>query len=271
MKSDDAFLQSEYHRILKTGYDLAGGLTDLAQRASVYFHLYEDSGGRNVFPLIAAHGALWASAYFARGMRAGWILSAQYLFRPGLRAARYRSLERFADAFRDINRRVCAESYCAYHFTKCYGDTALAAALIPEPLLESLNRCHESRRQDSPFLSDQRRALFEAFFRWEQTHIVAPAVDAAVQDFDWPAVKWLAMRPKIEFAYLGRANSLQFRNFADREERIERGLRAYELAEMAGLAQVEDSIRDYRIMPGHFFEDSSGFFLALKNAMPQQS
>ncbi len=49
---------------LKTAHDdlraeavtLAGGLTDLSQRATVYHHIYRASGGNHVFPLIAAHG-----------------------------------------------------------------------------------------------------------------------------------------------------------------------------------------------------------------------
>lgn len=54
---------------------LAGGLTDLAQRAMVYHHLYRVSNGNHVFPLIAAHGALWAGGYFRYGLRLGRIIS----------------------------------------------------------------------------------------------------------------------------------------------------------------------------------------------------
>ncbi len=53
-----------YEALRKKGFALAGGIGDLRQRACIYLHLYQDSGGRNVFPLIAAHGALWAGRFF---------------------------------------------------------------------------------------------------------------------------------------------------------------------------------------------------------------
>src|SRR5882724_7526352 len=51
---------------------LAGGLNDLAQRAAVYHHLYEHSGGNHAFPLIAAHGTLGARGYVRLGIKLGW-------------------------------------------------------------------------------------------------------------------------------------------------------------------------------------------------------
>src|SRR3954468_130726 len=95
-----------YEALRAQGFRLSGGLGDLRQRACVYHHMYEDSGGRNIFPLIAAHGALWAAGYFRKGMLGGRVLSAQYVFRTGLRAAKLESLSDFANKFRDINRRV---------------------------------------------------------------------------------------------------------------------------------------------------------------------
>ena len=50
---------------------LAGRTGDLAQRASAYHHLYRHSGGNHAFPLLAAHGALWASGYFQRNLKRG--------------------------------------------------------------------------------------------------------------------------------------------------------------------------------------------------------
>ena len=64
-------LQSHYDRLQREATLLAGGLTDLSQRAAVYRHLFLASGGNHAFPLIAAHGALWAGGYFRFGMRLG--------------------------------------------------------------------------------------------------------------------------------------------------------------------------------------------------------
>lgn len=260
----DSFLIAEHRRIKALGHALAGGLADLPQRAAVYFHLYEDSGRRNVFPLIAAHGALWASGYFARGMKAGRVLSLQYIGHAGRRQEKRASLQVFADAFRRINREVCAEAYCMYHFTKLYGHTPMAEALVPAPVLAGLNDCHQSHAEASDFPKAARRALFEAFFLWEQAAIVSPSVEAAVEAFDWPAVKWLAVRPKIAFSYLGAGDGLQFKDFSDKDERIERGLRAYEAAETVGLAQVEAAIGRYGIMPTSFLENTAAEFSEIR-------
>jgi hypothetical protein len=212
----DRYLLDEYQKIRHQAYQLAGGLTDLSQRASVYFHMYQDSHGRNVFPLIAAHGALWASGYFATGMKIGQLLSLQYCLTPKVRKQKLDCLVAFANAFRDINRRVCAEAYSLYHFTKLYGETDVAKELIPDQLRYLLNKCHASVRNNSEFFMTDRFQLFLQFFLWEQDTIVAPAVEAAMQEFDWPLVKYLAMKPNITFAYLNHKNGLQFVNFSSK-------------------------------------------------------
>ena len=56
-------LEAYYDSLRSEAERLAGGLNDLAQRATVYHHLYEHSGGNHIFPLIAAHGAMWARGY----------------------------------------------------------------------------------------------------------------------------------------------------------------------------------------------------------------
>ena len=52
-------LRAEYERFLHEGTRLAGGLTDLAQRAAVYHHVFFDSNRNHVFPLIAYLGHTW--------------------------------------------------------------------------------------------------------------------------------------------------------------------------------------------------------------------
>ncbi len=261
MELDYEYVSSEYNELRRIGYSLAGGLNDLSQRAAVYYHLYEDSEGRNIFPLMAAHGALWAKGYFQKGMRAGKVLSFQYVYSPKHLIEKYKSLVDFANAFRDINRRVCAEAYCAYHFTKKYGQSKFAEQVIPPKLLIALNHCHYSQSINTPLNSAERRELFEAFFLWEQETIVSPSVEKAVEMFMWPSVKWLAMKPKIEFAYFGKGVGLQFNDFSLKAERIEKGLQAYELAEKVGYKAVEQTIAYYKIMPESFFNSSSFYFL----------
>jgi hypothetical protein len=236
-----------YENFRTQGYALAGGLGDLQQRAGVYHGMYEDSGKRNVFPLIAAHGALWASGYFRKGMLGGWLLSLPWLLAPSVRRAKLRSVAVFADQLRDINRRVCAESYAIYHYTRRFGATTFIKDLIGREFAEILCECHLARQFDVHFPRAQREKLFTAFFQWEQEHIVAPCVTEAFAQFDWPAIKFFALRPRIDFAYFGKS-FIQFANFSSVDERIRHGLQAYRRAEEVGLEHVETSVGNYKVM-----------------------
>src|SRR5687767_1523301 len=100
-------LDLDYAALRREAELMAGARGDLAQRAMVYHHLFRHSGGSHVFPLLAAHGALWGKGYFALGTKVGQVLSLLDLYRPAERRRRLASLAAFADAFRDINRRVC--------------------------------------------------------------------------------------------------------------------------------------------------------------------
>ena len=157
------------------GEKLAGGLTQLAQRASVYRHIYRASGGNHIFPLIAAHGALWARGYFRWALALGRKLAWQYAWNPALQRRQLASLDNFAAAFRDINRRVCADTYANFHFTAEYGDHPDAAVLVPTDLLQALNRMHCAQRAGRTLSTPQKQEIFTAHFLNEQQHVVSPA------------------------------------------------------------------------------------------------
>ncbi len=259
-------LEASLAHFREQGRRLAGELHDLAQRAATYHHLYEHSGRNFVFPLIAAHGALWAKGYFNFGRQLGRCCACQYPFSRGIRSELLRQLEDFADAFRDINRRVCVETYAAYHFAAAFGDQPAATQLVPPELLQSLNRCHHANRHGSELNTAEKRAVFESFFRHEQLTVVGPAIEAATAKFRWPLMKWLAFRPRIRFAYFPPGRSLQFRNFALRSERIERGLRAFDIAAEVGWKTVEAALRDYNVLPAAFFANSTRHFQHVRQA-----
>ena len=242
MASNEEFVASEYRRIRRAAYALAGEPDDLEGRASLYLRLYRDSGGRNVFPLIAAHGAIWARRYLSKGMLAGRVLALCQGGTPRRVRARLEMIHGFAEAFRDINRRVCAEAYCAWYFTRVHGETAFARRLMPADLLDLLNACHRSQAQGREFPAAQRRALFRAGFLWEQATIATPAVEAAVAGFDWPLAKWFALRPCIRFAYFSPGQYLHFSDFSSESERFAQGAVAYAYAEEAGFARVEAAL-----------------------------
>lgn len=249
-----------YDLFRREGYVLAGGLRDLSQRACVYHHMYADSGGNNVFPLIAAHGALWASGYFKKGMIAGKLLSAQYISNPRLRQSKLQALSEFADKFRDINRRVCAESYALYYYTKRVEMNDFISSIINENFSALLYECHRTQKNGKSFCRKDREALFYEFFRWEQENIVAPAVSAAYAQLHWPAVKYLSLRPKVQFSYFGKSYALPFENFSSKSERMKNGILAYRRAEEVGLALVEHALRDYKIMPEEFFRNTNAYY-----------
>ena len=152
-----AHLHAAYADLRNEATRLAGGLSDLAQRATVYHHLYQDSGGNHIFPLIAAHGALWARGYFRFGMSLGRGLAYQYL-RAGRRASQLASLAAYADAFRDINRRVCIDIYTNYHFVLRHGHEAGADQLMPAAVFDALQRLNWARQQGRDLSDAERRA-----------------------------------------------------------------------------------------------------------------
>lgn len=257
-------LDAAYRDLHAEGTRLAGGLTDLSQRATVYHHVFRDSGGNHVFPLIAAHGALWARGWFRFGFRLAKVLSAQFALQPERRRECWNELEAFANTLRDVNRRVCVDTYANYHFTARYGDHSDAVRFVEPELLEALNRVHAARRAEVELSDADKREVFRAHFLHEQEHVVGPSVITAAQGLHWPLVRAVAMKPVIGFAFLPRGQRLWFRNFADRDERISNGLKAFEVAAEAGWRNVERALKAYGILPDAFFHDAAACFQTLR-------
>ena len=260
-------LESAYRRFHEEGVVLAVGLSDLSQRAAVYHHLFRHSGRNHVFPLIAAHGALWARGWFQFGFRLARVLGWQFALQPEVRRRCRQQLEAFADALRDVNRRVCIDSYANYHFTARCGEHPDAAQFVPAELLTALNSVHRARRRGIELPDSSKRLIFQAHFLHEQEYVVGPSILSAAAALEWPVVKFIALRPVIGFAYLPRGRRLWFRNFAGREERIANGLRAFDLAAQVGWTEVERKLSAYAILPDAFFSDSAAYFRDLRAAL----
>jgi len=257
-------LQARLDHWRHEGEILAGSLTQLTQRASVYRHIYRASGGNHIFPLIAAHGALWARGYFTWALALGRKLSWQYALQPGFRARQLAALDRFADAFRDVNRRVCADTYANFHFTSERGEASAAAEVVAPELLAVLNPMHAAQRGGKKLTVSQKQAIFSAHFHNEQQYIVGPILQKALDDFQWPLVKFIALKPLIRFAYFPEGTSFWFRNFANREERIARGLQAFQVAADVGFERVESALRKYELLPEAFFKQPVSYFESLR-------
>jgi hypothetical protein len=193
-------------------------------------------------------------------MRLGAALSWQYFAQPEVRRRQMQKLAAFADVFRDINRRVCIDTYVNFHFTRQFGRQPEAGHFVPAELLEALNRLHAAAKTGRMLTEAEKRQLFETHFRHEQRHVVGPTLTEAAAQFDWPVVKAIALRPLVKFAYFPGGTRLWFRNFASQEERIEKGLTAFELGSQAGWPKVDAALQRYHVLPAAYFATPAVYF-----------
>jgi hypothetical protein len=232
----------------------------------VYRHLFIESNGNHVFPLIAAHGALWAAGYFRFGLCLGEVLSWQFIGQPKLRRQKIEQLAVFADRFRDVNRQVCIDSYVNYHFTRRFGNNANAAQFVPKDLLVALNQLHAATDEGRELNEFEKEEVFTAHFLHEQANVVGPTIERAVTDLDWPIACRLALMPIVKFAYFRKWQYLRFSNFANREERIANGLRAFKFGFESGWDSVDQALQNYQLLPTAYFADPARFFQEFRNS-----
>ena len=249
----DSELQIAYTDLKSQAELLVGGLGDIQRRVAILTSLYLDSGRNHVFSQIAAHGALWAMSYFEAGGSLGRLVARRYFYNAEERGYRLGILREFSEAFRRVNRLVCIDTYTNYHFTKTYGHLPAAATIIPGELLDALNRVHHARSHNTALSPSEKRQIFEHSFHCEQEITVAPGVAAAVAGFDCRIMRALCLHPLVRFAYFPGLRYLLFRDFSNKEERIAKGMRAYDLAERVGWDHVHKSMRYYGQMPESFF------------------
>jgi hypothetical protein len=249
---DTATLRLERDKLKSEATLLAGDLLDIPRRVSLLYNLYLDSGRNHAFSQIAAHGALWAFRYFEVGGSLGRLIGRRYFYNATERAMRLGLLQEFAEGFRRVNRQVCIDTWTNYHFVAQYGHLPEAAEILPAPLLDALIRVHFARKSGAALSAAEKRRVFEQSFLCEQEVTVAPGVAQAVAGFECRVMKFLCLRPFVRFAYFPGCKHLFFRNFADQQERIAKGMRAYDYAAQAGWPQVAESMRAYGVLPRQF-------------------
>jgi hypothetical protein len=267
MLSGDA-LRAVYAQIHQRTTELAGGLEDIPRRAALLHGLYLESGENHTFPLIAAHGALWAYGYFEVGGKLGQLIGRRYFYNSRERAYRLSLLQRFAEGFRKVNRLVFIDTYSNYQFARQYGKEPAASQVIQPDLLRALNRVHAARAAGERLSDPAKKEVFSQSFQWEQELTVAPGVQAAVKEFDCPILVALCLKPWVRFAYFPLWRFLFFHNFADKAERIDKGMRAYDLAARGGWQRVTETLRAYRLLPPTFFQSPLDFVHRLQSAHP---
>lgn len=238
-------LDRDYRRFKAEGTELAGALGDFQQRAGAYYEIFRHSDGNFAFPLIAAHGALWGAGHMRRGTALCQWLARLECASPTRRDAKMDQVRSFTDTLKDINRQVLVMTYKAYQMTREHARDPNLKAYIPDDLVIPLAACHAARREGWQLNAEAKRKLFEAAFRWEQRDVVGPAIERALPCFEWSLARKLSMRPPIGFSYFGPFEWLWFRNFANRDERIAQGLRAYDIASRKGFSHVEACLQRY--------------------------
>lgn len=223
----------------------AGPQASLRLRAKSYLDLYHASNGACRFALIAAHGALWASWYLICAKLAAMVFA---LIDPThLRAPsqRYRAFATYIDLLKEINQLVFIETYVLVHCLRDFGPEAAVQARIPADIAQDYARAMGGDA------SIELRDLYQRHFRWEQTRVVSDKLTKGFAEFDWPLMRGLCQRPWVWFSYFPTAKSLNFRNFTDSEERVEKGLIAYDRAQEVGFGRIAaiSAVR-LRIFPG---------------------
>lgn len=246
-------LQALYAQQKERATRIAGELIDIPRRAALLNEIYLDSGGNHAFSQIAAHGALWAFRFFEVGGRLGKIVSWRYFHNSAERAFRLGLLNRFAEGFREVNLLVFIDTFTNYYFTREHGREPGVEQFIQPSLLEALNRVHRARETGQNLNVAEMKEVFEQSFFWEQELTVAPGVQRTVSQFECPIMVALCTKPVVRFAYFPKMSFIFFRNFAEKSERIEKGMRAYDTAARRGWDRVFDSQRDYSLLPAAFF------------------
>jgi len=225
----------------------AGPLSSLRLRARGYLALYHQSNGVCVFALVAANGALWASWYLICAKLAAMLFAC---LDPTIRMsprARYRQFAAYVMVLKDINKLVMVETYVLVHTLQQMGVEHAIANGIPADLARDYDA---AMRANNPS-PDTLRDLYHRHFLWEQERVVSTKLDEGFAAFTWPFMRNLCQRPWVWFGYFRPGKSMNFRNFTDQTERVEKGLIAYDRAVATGLDRVAKiSAARLNIYPG---------------------
>jgi hypothetical protein len=247
-------LARAYDAIRAEAVRLAGGPGDMPPRVALLHAIFVDSNANHAFPEVALHGALWAYGFYERRGTVSRAIAYRYFYDADERARRSYMLFEFSQGFKEANRSVFIDTYTNYVFSKRHGEESGADALIAPELLLELNRVHHAARGGRRLTPAERARVFEQALLFEQELTVGPKIREEVGKFDCPVLSAIVLRPIVRFSYFPRTTYMAFSNFGNTEERIEKAVRSYDLAERAGWSRVGNLIRRHGVLPARFFE-----------------
>ena len=239
--------EATYKAIRDQAEIVAGPVSSLRTRAKGYLDIYHASNGVCRFALVATHGALWASWYLVCAKLAAVLFSVGDLTYRASPKEKYRQFAAYVVLLKDINKLVMLETYVLVHTIQQLGPEFAISKDIPAALAYDYDHLMRSDRRDNTELRD----LYERHFHWEQERVVSTKLDEGFAVFVWPFMSNLCQRPWVWFSYFRAGDSLNFKNFTDQAERVEKGLLAYDRSVEVGvdkLARV--SAMRLRIFPG---------------------
>ena len=259
-------LAAAYGEIKAEAVRVAGGPGDMPQRVALLHSIFVDSGRNHAFPEVALHGALWAYGFYERRGAVSRMITYRYFYDRDERARRAYMLFGFSQGFKEANRSVFVDTYTNYYFTKRHGEEPGAEAVVAPELLDALNRVHHAARSGRALSSGERGQVFETSLLFEQETTVGPKVKSEVAKFDCPILTAIVLKPVVRFNYFPRLTMLHFRDFGNTDERIEKAVRSYDLAERAGWSHVAECIRYHGILPDRLFSDPIAYANELRAA-----
>lgn len=168
---------------------LAGGPGACAQRAVVYFHLYDHGGASHGHALLCAEAALDLPRALAAMTKA---VGARWWWRRARRSDLLERVAAFGAAAREIDRRRCEMMTVAYRLAATPGLAGEARLRLPPALADAFAELLVARR-DGEGNAAQRRALFEAHDAWLAAQL-GGEIEAAVAALDWPLAAGLVER-----------------------------------------------------------------------------
>lgn len=248
-------LEGAYRDIRAEAERLAGGPGDIPPRVALLHSIFVDSGGDHAFPEVALHGALWAYGFYERRGTVSRLIRQRYFYDPEERASRYYMLYQFSQGFKSANRSVFVDTYANYFFTKRHGSAPGAEEVIAPELLDALNRVHAAAAAGRRLGRRERAEVFETALLFEQESTVGPKVREEVAKFACPVLTAIVLKPIVRFTYFPRLTFLRFHDFGETDERIEKAIHSYELAERQGWDTVGSTIHLHGLLPSRCFAD----------------